>query len=87
MRCHLRSQTAINLSLLVAALGAPCAPAIAQASLARLYEPQPMLLAVTVNGQQQGEPLLFLKGEGGSLYAPATAFAKWRLKLPADTPI
>ncbi len=47
----------------------------------------PALLSATVNGQSSEEPILFLTGPGGRLYASASAFARWRMRLPAGTPV
>jgi outer membrane usher protein len=42
--------------------------------------PEAAVLDVTVNGVPTGEPVLVLKGNAGGLYAPAGAFARWRLR-------
>ena len=44
------------------------------------------LLAVTVNGTPQDEPTLFLASPDARLYAPAEAFATWRLPAPQGVP-
>lgn len=49
--------------------------------------PRLALLEVSVNGQAGAEPMLLLEDAGGALYAPAAAFAAWRLRLPAAPPL
>lgn len=48
---------------------------------------RPALLDVTVNGQRSEEPLLFLRGADGSIYASEAAFTAWRLRRPAIRPV
>ncbi len=50
-------------------------------------EPVPALLTVTLNGQADAEPVLFLRSGDGTLYAAAASFTAWRLRLPAGEPI
>jgi len=44
--------------------------------------PVPALLTVTLNGTASPEPVLFLRARDGTLYASASAFAGWRMRLP-----
>ena len=48
---------------------------------------RPALVEVTLNGQQGDEPVLLLEAPDGGLYAPAPAFAQWRLRLPPGQPV
>ena len=48
---------------------------------------RPALLDVTLNGQRSADPVQFLQGADGSLYAGARTFAQWRLRTPPETPI
>lgn len=50
-------------------------------------ELRPSLVEVTLNGQHSDEPVLLLETADGSLYAPAPAFATWRLRLPPGEPL
>lgn len=49
--------------------------------------PRPALLDVSVNGERSPQPVLFLQGAGGTLYANRAAFRAWRLRLPAVAPV
>ncbi len=49
--------------------------------------PVPALLDVILNGSPAAEPVLFLTAADGRLYAAATTFAAWRLRLPTGEPI
>ena len=48
--------------------------------------PVPALLTVTLNGTATAEPVLFLRGRDGTLYASAEAFAGWHIRLPRGEP-
>lgn len=48
---------------------------------------RPALVEVTLNGQRGDEPVLLLEAPDGALYAPAPAFAEWRLRLPPGQPL
>lgn len=76
-------RAATSLGLALVAIGSHSA--LAQAGGAD--ELRPALLDVTVNGQRTAEPALFLRGEDGALYAAASMFAQWRMRLPAGSPI
>ena len=49
--------------------------------------PVPALLTVTLNGTATPEPVLFLRGRDGTLYAAAEALAGWRIRLPRGEPL
>ncbi len=48
---------------------------------------RPSFLEVTLNGQRQAEPVLFIEGADGVLYVPAAALAQWRIRPPAVPPV
>lgn len=48
---------------------------------------RPALLEVVVNGQQQSEPVLFLRGPEDALYVPAAMLAEWRVNPPSEPPL
>ncbi|HEV2865252.1 MAG TPA: fimbria/pilus outer membrane usher protein [Allosphingosinicella sp.] len=48
---------------------------------------RPALLEVTVNGQQQSEPVLFLQDAEGTLYASAAVLEQWRTRPPPGEPV
>ena len=79
----LRAATRLCLVLL-AATGSAFASAETGGTQAAL---QPALLDVTVNGQRGAEPILFLRGADGALYASAAAFSQWRMRLPPGEPV
>ena len=45
------------------------------------------MLDVSVNGERSTQPILFLQGAGGTLYANRAAFHTWRIRLPAVEPV
>ena len=49
--------------------------------------PVPALLTVTLNGTATPEPVLFLRGRDGTLYAAAEALSGWRIRLPRGEPV
>jgi len=49
--------------------------------------PMPALLTVTLNGTATPEPVLFLRGRDGTLYAAAEALSGWRIRLPRGEPV
>ena len=65
---------------LAAVLLAGAAPPASPFSPTQATGLQPALLAVSVNGAPQGEPVVLLKGPDGSLYATEEAISAWRLK-------
>ena len=48
---------------------------------------RPALFEVTLNGERRTEPVLFLQGPDGALYATAATFRQWRIRAPRDAPI
>ena len=48
---------------------------------------RPALLEVTLNGERRPEPVLFMVGPDGALYAPANTLSEWRMVPPGRTPI
>ena len=48
---------------------------------------RPALFEVTLNGEHQPEPVMFLQGGDGTLYAPVSVFRQWRIAPPAVEPI
>jgi outer membrane usher protein len=79
---RLRVATRLGILLFIAArFSAAFAEATADEVL------RPALLEVTVNGQRGAEPMLFLRGPDGALYASAAAFGRWRMRPPAGEPI
>jgi outer membrane usher protein len=48
---------------------------------------RPALFEVTLNGEGQPEPVLFLQAPDGALYATAATFRQWRIRAPRDAPI
>jgi len=48
---------------------------------------RPAFYEVTLNGQRRTEPVMFLQGPDGALYATATTFHQWRIRVPSEPPI
>lgn len=66
----------------VAALAAAAgAPAADLPSVETPAPPRLVLLAIAINGVDQGEPLWVLRGDGETIYLPQPALAQWRLKF------
>lgn len=62
-----------------------CTAAFAETSAAD--DVRPAFLDVTVNGERSAEPVLFLQGPGGALYAPAEMLGRARVRLPPGQPV
>jgi outer membrane usher protein len=58
-------------------------PAAAHAGTVGGAQPQPVLLTVTLNGSETGDPQLLLQDPAGRLYAGLAALKLWRLRVPA----
>ena len=48
---------------------------------------RPALYEVTLNGERRPDPVMFLQGPDGTLYATATTLRQWRIRVPAEDPI
>jgi outer membrane usher protein len=64
-----------------------CFSSLASAEEAGTAALVPEFLSVTLNGEAQGEPVLFLSRPDGKLYVSAESFAAWRLRLPPGDPV
>ena len=72
------SSASLSAALLCGASAASASePPQAEADAAQ--DLQPTLLAVSVNGVATGEPVVLLRADDGTLYAPEEAIRSWRL--------
>lgn len=58
-----------------------CVAEAAGAATSTVDEAQPAFLAVSVNGQNIGEPVMVLRGADGTLYVPLDSARAWRLDV------
>lgn len=78
-------RVANRLFIAVAAFASLANTALAQAGGGA--SSRPSFLEVTLNGQRQAEPVLFVEGADGVLYVPAAALAQWRIRPPPAPPV